>query len=105
NVDHHITNNTIIFTGSSNPGSGISVGAVKKIYIYNNLISRFRRGIHFDTVLDTAFIKNNIFTYSRGFRSSYNIIITNNDIFSNNIVGIEELESNFINTDYNLFWN
>src|SRR5690606_41203760 len=59
-ADAFITDNIILFTGTDNPGSGISVGAINEVNIYNNLISGFVRGLYFDTVLDTAFVKNNV---------------------------------------------
>jgi hypothetical protein len=105
---NYITNNIILFTGSSNPGSGISVDAVKEVHIYNNLISGFTYNIYFDTVTDSAFIKNNVLIYqsaggvASSIRSFANRLFINNIVLAQNRRGIRG--DGLINSDYNLFW-
>jgi hypothetical protein len=108
---YYINNNVIIFTGDSftNPGHGISIGAPRKVYINNNLVSGFTDNIFIDTVLDTAFIKNNLLMYqfslSSGPASIYtggNQVVVNNVVLSNNKNGIHA--DNLLKSDYNLFW-
>ncbi|MBS4036395.1 MAG: hypothetical protein KGZ85_18180, partial [Ignavibacterium sp.] len=95
----HITNNIILFTGTSTQGTriGISVGAPKSVHIYNNLISRFG-AIYFDTVIDSAFVKNNVFIHGAGISSSGNKIFTNNLALANNYFGIDQIGSGFIDS-------
>ncbi len=104
-ANYHITNNIILFDGEECWEPGISIGAPKKVYISYNLISGFDyRSIYFDTVTDTAFIKNNLIIYGGSLSSSANIIYVYNVILSNNSRGIYQLGSGFISSDYNLFW-
>ncbi len=104
---YFIRDNIILFTGTEpfSGAPGIQVGLSNKVYIYNNLISGFDyRSIYFDTVTDTAFIKNNLIIYGGSLSSSANIIYVYNVILSNNSRGIYQLGSGFISSDYNLFW-
>jgi hypothetical protein len=104
-ADYYITNNILLFTGANSLGPGISIGAPKKVYIYNNLISGFRyRSINFDTVIDTAFVNYNILAYGGSLHSSGNRIYVNNVVLINNGRSIYQSGSGFINSDYNLFW-
>ena len=64
NVDDYILDNTILFTGTNNMESGISIDAPKAVYIYNNLISGFNNNINLQIHIDSAFIKNNILVNS-----------------------------------------
>ncbi len=103
--EYYITNNIILFTGANSLGHGISIGAPKKVYIYNNLISGFRyRSINFDTVIDTAFVIYNILAYGGSLHSSGNRIYVNNVVLTNNGRSIYQSGSGFISSDYNLFW-
>src|SRR5690606_12911616 len=104
---YHITNNIILFKGTNGLTQGISVGAPRSVYIYNNLISGFSyRSIYFDIVIDTAFVKNNVLINSgAAISSSGNKIYTNNLVLSNNYFGIDQIGGGFIDSDYNLFWN
>jgi hypothetical protein len=105
-----IQNNIMLFLYNDNFESSITVGYTNSINISNNLISRFGNGIFFDTVLDTAFVRNNIITYqsgngSAGIWSSGNKIFTSNQIYINSKKGIYQIGSGFVRSDYNLFWN
>ncbi|HSL89470.1 MAG TPA: hypothetical protein VK870_09220 [Ignavibacteriaceae bacterium] len=106
NGTYFITNNIIIFTGTNPQGTriGISVGAPGSVHIYNNLISGFG-AIYFDTVIDTAFVKNNVLIHGAGISSSGNKVYTNNLALANNYFGIDQIGGGFIDSDYNLFWN
>src|SRR5690606_18648644 len=101
---YNITNNIILHTGTTSLESSISIGAARKVYIYNNLISGFGRSINFDTVMDTAFVKYNILAYGGSLRSSGNSIYVNNVILTKNGRGLFQQGSGFISSDYNLFW-
>jgi hypothetical protein len=101
----HITNNIMLFTGTSSFNHGISVGAPKNVYIYNNLISGFGHSIYFDTITDTAYIKNNVFSYGGSLISLGNRIYTNNIVLFKNVIGLRHLGAGgFVRSDYNLFW-
>ena len=101
----HITNNIILQTGTSSFNHGISVGAPRNVYIYNNLISGFGFSIYFDTITDTAYIKNNVFSYGGSLISLGNRIYTNNIVLFKNVIGLRHLGAGgFVRSDYNLFW-
>jgi hypothetical protein len=101
----HITNNIMLFTGTSSFNHGISVGAPKNVYIYNNLISGFGFSIYFDTITDTAYIKNNVFSYGGSLISLGNRIYTNNIVLFKNVIGLRHIGAGgFVRSDYNLFW-
>src|SRR5690606_29119758 len=68
------------------------------------LISGFGHSINFDTVIDTAYVDNIINSYGGSIVSSGNKIFVNNTILSKNFVGINQLGSGFIISNYNLFW-
>ncbi len=105
-----ISNNILTFNGANNQGTkGISIGAPRKVYIYNNLISGFTDNIFFDTVLDTAFIINNLLCYQNSgsglpasIYSRGQKIITDNVILLKNKRGING--DDLVRSDYNLFW-
>jgi hypothetical protein len=106
NSIHTITNNIILFTGTINPRHGIYLGLPKKVYINNNLISRFIDNIYINDVRDTVFIKNNALMYQFGgaasiLAGSQNVIVTNVVLLKNKtgIDGGYQVRSN-----YNLFW-
>jgi len=103
-ADYYITNNIILFTGANNLEQGISVGAPRKVFIFNNLVSRFGQSIYFDTVTDTAFVKNNVLAYGGSLNSSGNRIYVNNVALVKNGRSIWQSGSGFISSDYNLFW-
>jgi hypothetical protein len=103
NGNYYITNNILLFTGTAETRTGISVGAVNKIYINNNLISGFG-AIFFDIVTDTAFVKNNVLTGVAGITSSGNRVFVNNVILSKNYHGLQQLGGGWIISDYNVFW-
>jgi nitrous oxidase accessory protein NosD len=63
NGNYEIRNNIILFTGSYNPGNGISIGAPRRVVINNNLISGFTDNIFIDLPQDTVIIINNILNY------------------------------------------
>ncbi len=100
----YITNNILLFTGANSLEPGISIGAPRKVYIFNNLISSFGQSIYFDTVIDTAFVKNNILSYGGSLNSSGNRIYVNNVALVKNGRSIRQSGSGFISSDYNLFW-
>ena len=105
---YYIIDNMIFFTGTNNPGKGISIGAPRKVYIKNNLISGFGCNIYMDIVFDTAYIKNNILSYNKigwplgSIQSDGNYVIANNVILTNNRVGIDG--DTRVRSDYNIFW-
>ncbi|MCC6254745.1 MAG: hypothetical protein IT276_07520, partial [Ignavibacteriaceae bacterium] len=106
----YITNNIILYTGASNqnPGKGISIGAPRKVYIENNLISGFECNIYMDIVFDTAYIKNNVLSYNTvgwplgSIQSDGNYVVVNNVILPKNKVGIDG--DSRLKSDYNIFW-
>ncbi|GIK22682.1 MAG: hypothetical protein F9K42_00730 [Ignavibacterium sp.] len=105
---YYIRDNIILFTGINNPGKGISIGAPRKVYIENNLISGFGSNIYIDVIIDTAFIKNNILSYNKigwplgSIQSDGNYVIVNNVILPNNKVGVDG--DSRLKSDYNIFW-
>ncbi|MBP9583464.1 MAG: right-handed parallel beta-helix repeat-containing protein [Ignavibacterium sp.] len=109
--NYEISNNIILYTGDANFEPGIYVSAANKINITNNLISNFGNGVSFDTVLDTAFVRNNIITYQSSNGSAAGIWTSGNRIFANNLIfinskkGIYQSGSGFVRSDYNIFWN
>ena len=109
-ANYYINNNIILFTGvifPNSPESGISIGAPRRVYIYNNLISGFIDNIFVDNPSDTIFIKNNVLMYQdRGVASilaDADYAVVNNVILSGNKVGIDG-DIGFLKTDYNIFW-
>src|SRR5690606_35861415 len=103
-ANYYITNNIILFTCTNSLNHGIAIGAPRRVYIYNNLISGFGRSINFDTVIDTAFVKYNILAYGGSLHSSGNRIYVNNTILTKNGRSSFQQGSGFISSDYNLFW-
>jgi nitrous oxidase accessory protein NosD len=102
----HIKNNIILYSGIENPEAGISVGAVKKVYIKNNLISGFSPNIYFDTIVDTSFVENIISVNSNYvFGSVYlrnTMMKVKNNVFQNNQAGLRVFGDP--NDEYNLYW-
>jgi hypothetical protein len=112
NGSYHFFNNVILYTNpsiSTFPDAGISIGAIKKAYIQNNLISGFEPNIYIDEVVDTVYILNNVISYGRSSGLPGGILVSgerteiNNVVFSNNSDGI--WGDFLVRTDYNLFWN
>ncbi len=106
NAIYTIMNNMILFTGIRNPGQGIYIGLAQKVYIYNNLISKFLENIYVDGIADTVFIKNDNLCYSNYTSvftdgATYNIIVNDINLTKNNI-GING--GTQTKSDYNIFW-
>jgi nitrous oxidase accessory protein NosD len=109
NIDHYIRNNIILFTGSYNPGNGISIGAPRRVLINNNLISGFADNIFIDSPQDTVIIINNILNYQfvvGGYPASINAgnnrFKVRNVILARNKYAI--IASGSPKIDYNVFW-
>jgi hypothetical protein len=105
NSIYTITNNIILFVGPSNQGAiAMVIGPTRKAQINNNLINKLGGIYFYDSVADTAFVLNNVFTRGVGISSAGNRIFANNNIFSKNYYGIDQLGSGFVSSNYNLFW-
>jgi len=108
NGNYEIRNNIILFTGSYNPGNGISIGAPRRVVINNNLISGFMLNIFVDTITDSLIVTNNILMNQMHYGIGGSIVSLNypvytfNSIFKNNKTGIYGWP---IVSDYNLFWD
>jgi hypothetical protein len=101
NADNHITNNIILHTGTNNQNAiGISVDKPRKVFIYNNVISRFG-GILIQINIDSAVIRNNVIMNRGGISSINDDAIIENIILKNNNIGIDGWP---VQSDYNLFW-
>ena len=103
-------NNNLIINSSPNPDNGISLGAVKQVYIFNNLLSGFTYNIYFDLLADTAFIYNNSILYKHSQNNTFalnsendNLLIKNNVFANNKNTAIRGFPP-YVKMDYNLFW-
>jgi len=108
-ANYEIRNNIILFTGSYNPGEGISIGAPRRVVINNNLISGFTDNIFIDSPQDTVIIINNILNYQfvvGGYPASINAgnnrFKVRNVILARNKYAI--IASGSPKIDYNIFW-
>ena len=102
--------NNVIATSSSNPDNGISLGAVRQVYISNNLISGFTYNVYFDLLADTAYIYNNLILYKHSQNNTFalnsendNLVIKNNVFAYNKNTAIRGFPP-YVKMDYNLFW-
>ncbi len=115
NSNYHFNNNILIYNRerSNHTGNGIYLSLPGKVYINNNLISGFTNNIQIDNFTDTVFINNDALVYQNTNSSNpaciWNaggIIVINNVILSNNLIGIST-PSEWpwrVKSDYNLFW-
>ena len=105
NVSDTITNNIILFTGTRNPQYGIYLGAPKRVYIYNNLVSKFIDNVRIGDIVDTVFIKNNnlLYSYFSGINTEFSTVAVNNNIVKNS-TGIYDLGGSHTKSDYNIYW-
>ncbi len=109
NANYYINNNLILFKGLNNSRHGISIGAPKNVYLFNNIVSGFVDNIFIDSPYDTVYIKNNnlIYQYSTSsgpasILSGGNRFIVSNVVLSKNKKGIDASSGTKIN--YNVFW-
>ncbi|MBP9580682.1 MAG: hypothetical protein IT276_10655 [Ignavibacteriaceae bacterium] len=104
---YHITNNLILFTSTNSAEAGISIGAPRKVYINNNLISGFANNIFVDTIQDSAIIQNNILINQTGGGVSASILSLNYEVIANNLI-LEKNRTGIrgwpIKSNYNIFW-
>jgi len=108
-VDNYINNNIILFSGTTHPQHGISIGAPRSVYIYNNLISGFVDNIFIDSPYDTVYIKNNVLNYQfvvggspASINAGNNRFKVNNVVLANNKYAI--IANGNPKIDYNIFW-
>ena len=107
-ANYNINNNIILFTSTNSPDYGVSLGAPKKVYITNNLISGFLCNIYIDALQDTTFITNNVLSHNKygwplgSIQSDGNYVAAKNLILSKNRVGIDGDDR--VNSDYSIFW-
>ena len=105
NATATITNNIILFTGTRNPQYGIYLGAPKRVYIYNNLVSKFIDNVRIGDIVDTVFVKNNnlLYSYFSGINTEFSTVAVNNNIVKNS-TGIYDLGGSHTKSDYNIYW-
>ncbi len=105
--NYYISNNIILFTGDITYEYGISIGAPRKVYIYNNLISGFGSNIYIDDPAEPVYIVNNVLTQrvrrGNSITASSDYVFVNNVVLKNNSNGLSG--DWMITSDYNLFWD
>ena len=101
--DYYITNNIILFTGTSFLEKGIFIDRPRKVFISDNIINGFGNNIDVDINIESAVIRNNVLLNSKG--SSVSSI--NDDALIENVIikdGGIGIWGAPIQSDYNIFW-
>jgi hypothetical protein len=103
-----IKNSIILYSGTDTPESGISIGAVKKVYLYNNLISGFKNNIFVDIIVDSLIVRNNVLMNQNYGGVTGSILSINYPVYTNNLI-IKDNNTGIygwpVISNYNLFWN